>query len=337
MGAVDVVHEGILPTMAKREYINHDRLFKELIGSYFFEFIELFLPDVAAYIDRDFQFVPMEQELFTDVTHGEKHVVDLLMKVKFRGEDAFFLVHVENESKSKPDFPRRMFQYFCRLQEKYALPVYPVVIYSHNSPLRAEPNFYEISFSDRNVLRFEYAVIQLNQYSWRDFVNRENPIASALMAKMRMTEAERPKVKLECFRLLSKLKLDPARSTLIGGFVDSYLKLNAEDMKEYERELNELAPAEKEATVELISSWEQQGIEKGIAQGIAQGLSQGIGRGKEELVLRLIQRQLGHEAISGAVIDRLDRLSPNQLDDLGVALLDFDSVVDLEAWLSRPV
>ena len=71
-------------------------------------------------------------------------------------------------------------------------------------------------------------------------------------------------------------------------------------------------------------------------RGIQRGLSQGLGRGKEELILRLVRRQFGSEAVSGSVIDRLDRLSPDQLDDLGEALFDFENVADLNAWLSRP-
>ena len=47
------------------------------------------------------------------------------------------------------------------------------------------------------------------------------------MAKMKIAPKDRPKVRLECLRLLATLKLDPARSQLIGGFIAAYLKLNA--------------------------------------------------------------------------------------------------------------
>jgi hypothetical protein len=33
--------------------IDHDRLFKELIGTFFFDFVDLFLSGVANYLDRD--------------------------------------------------------------------------------------------------------------------------------------------------------------------------------------------------------------------------------------------------------------------------------------------
>ena len=65
------------------ENIDHDRLFKELISTFFIEFIDLFLPEVAIDIDRNsIQFLP--ETVLTDVTKGEKKIIDLLAKVKYR-------------------------------------------------------------------------------------------------------------------------------------------------------------------------------------------------------------------------------------------------------------
>ena len=297
--------------------MDHDRLFKELLTTFFIEFLDLFLPEVSAEIDRDFAAVPMDKEVFTDVTSGDKHEVDVLMKVKFRGEEAFFLVHVENQATPQADFPRRMFRYFARLTEKYDLPVYPVVIFSYDAPRRPEPDRFVVSFPHKTVLRFEYAVIQLNRLPWRRFVTQQNPVASALMAKMRIAPQDRPKVKAQCLRMLASLKLDPARATLIGGFVDSYLKLTAQEMKQYEREIEQFTPAEREATMTVTTQWHEAGISQG----------------KETLVLRLLRRRFG--AVSADVTVRLEKLSADQLDDLGEALLDFGTVADLEQWLAR--
>ena len=149
-----------------------------------------------------------------------------------------------------------MFTYFARLHEKYNLPVYPVALFSFDAPLCAEPDRYRVAFPGRSMLQFECVVIQLNRLSWRTFVTTPNPVACALMAKMRIARKDRPKVRKECFRLLGTLKLDPARSKLIGGFIETYLQLNAEEMKQYERERATLSPEEKEITMVLMSSWE---------------------------------------------------------------------------------
>ena len=50
--------------------IDHDRLFKELLTTFFVEFLELFFPEVAAYLEPDsLEF--LDKEVFTDVTSGE--------------------------------------------------------------------------------------------------------------------------------------------------------------------------------------------------------------------------------------------------------------------------
>ena len=243
--------------------MDHDRNFKELLSAFFVEFLELFLPEIAAALDRGYGVVPLDKEVFTDVTLGEQHEVDLVMKARLRDTEAFFLVHVENQAKAQAEFPKRMFRYFARLTETYDLPVYPVVIFSYDAPPRPEPHEFRVSFPGRTVLRFDYAVIQLNRLPWRRFVRQPNPVAAALMAKMRMAERERPRVKLECLRLLATLRLDPARTKLIGGFIDNYLKLSARELKQYERELKSLEPKEEQTTMALISQWEQRGIDQG--------------------------------------------------------------------------
>ena len=50
--------------------IDHDQLFKQLISTFFLEFLDLFAPDLAVNIDRDnFEFLP--QEYFTDIIEGD--------------------------------------------------------------------------------------------------------------------------------------------------------------------------------------------------------------------------------------------------------------------------
>jgi hypothetical protein len=198
--------------------INHDRLFKELLTIFFVEFLELFLPEVVTYLKRDsLEF--LDKEVFTDITAGEQYEADLVVKAQFQEQETFFLIHVESQSYPQTDFGQRMFRYFARLSEKFALPVYPIAIFSYDSPRTLQPNTYQVAFPDKLVLEFNYAVIQLNQLNWRDFLRQQNPVASALMAKMNIVVEDRPKVKFECLRLLATLRLDPARMQLISGFI----------------------------------------------------------------------------------------------------------------------
>ncbi|BAY98903.1 hypothetical protein NIES37_28810 [Tolypothrix tenuis PCC 7101] len=160
--------------------IDHDRLFKELISTFFLEFLELFFPQVMAYLEPE-SLKFLDKEVFTDVTAGEQYEADLVAQIRFREQETFFLVHIENQSYPQADFGRRMFRYFARLFEKYALPVYPIVIFSYDTPRTPQTNIYRVEFPDKTVLEFNYGVVQLNQLNWRDFLQQENPVASALM------------------------------------------------------------------------------------------------------------------------------------------------------------
>ena len=199
--------------------MDHDRLFKELLTTFFVEFIELFFPELTAYLDRDsIEF--LDKELFTDVTHGERHEADIVAKARFRGKDLGFLIHVEPQARQ-----RRFFRGGCSPTSPAStrsttcpfirLPSFPT------APSTQEPNEYRIEFPDFSVLTFSFRVVQLNRLAWRDFLDRTSPIAAALMANMAIAPGEQPRVKLACLRMLARLQLDPARERLISGSLTS--------------------------------------------------------------------------------------------------------------------
>jgi len=249
------------------ENIDHDRLFKELISTFFIEFIELFFPQLLEYIDTE-SIIFLDKEIFTDVTAGDKYETDLIAKVKFLGQPSYFVIHIEAESGARSKFNQRMFRYFARLDEKLDLPIYPIVIFSYDSPKTVAVNNYQINFPDFQVLKFNYQVVQLNQLNWRDFLARPNPVASALMSKMSIAPEDRPKVKAECLRLLVTLKLNPAKMQLISGFIDTYLRLNKIEEEKFQTEIGTLIKEEKEEVMQIVTSWMEEGIERGIERGI---------------------------------------------------------------------
>ena len=300
--------------MKEGNTIDHDQLFKELLTHFFVEFVGLFLPDVAGYMDRDaVEF--LDKEVFTDVTAGERHEVDLVVKTKYRGQAAFFLIHVENQSHAESSFAKRMFRYFARLHERHDLPIFPVALLSYDAPKRPEPDSYRVEFPGKRVLDFSFTVIQLNRLNWRDFVRSQNPVASALMAKMSFAPEDRPRVKLECLRLLATLRLDHAKMQMIAGFVDSYLRLNVEEERLFRNEVDVLRPDDKETVMQLTTSWEEKGMH----------------RGKTELVVRLLRRRFGD--LPQVLEARIDALSDERLGEMAEALLDFTSLADATAWL----
>jgi hypothetical protein len=89
------------------------------------------------------------------------------------------------------------------------------------------------------------------------------------MAKMNIAKKDRPKVKVECLRLLANLQLDPARTFFISGFVETYLRLNKREERVFQKEIATIKPvAEQERIMQLTNSWVERGVEQGKSQGL---------------------------------------------------------------------
>lgn len=80
-----------------KNFIDHDRLFKELITTFFEEFILLFFPKVFEGLDfQNLRF--LSEEVVTDVTKGEKYRIDLLVETGLKGEDGLIVIHAREPS-----------------------------------------------------------------------------------------------------------------------------------------------------------------------------------------------------------------------------------------------
>ncbi|NJM97011.1 MAG: Rpn family recombination-promoting nuclease/putative transposase [Phormidesmis sp. RL_2_1] len=67
-------------------------------------------------------------------------------------------------------------------------------------------------------------------------------------------------------------------------------------------------------------------------EGLEQGLQQGLAKARA-LVIRQLNRKVGN--LSDTVLSDIQQLSLVQLEDLGEALLDFDTLTDLTGWLEQ--
>jgi hypothetical protein len=298
--------------------VDHDRLFKQLLSTFFLEFLDLFAGELAESVEPgSVEF--LEKENFTDALAGEHHIVDLLARVRIRGVAGYVLVHVENQADANAigEFPRRMFRYFAGLEARHSVPIYPVAVLSYRRPRRRCSNRYEMVLPGLRVLRFQFRQVQLNRLRWRDYVRRPNPVAAALMSRMRIGHAERPRVKLECLRLLTTLRLDPAKARLIASFIDTYLNLQGKERRLFARELQAMPAGEKEDVMELTTSWKEEGRHQEALQ----------------IVLRQLQRRVGE--VPTPIGKRVGILPTRTLESLAEDLLDFTSPADLEHWLDR--
>ena len=167
----------------------------------------------------------------------------------------------------------------------------------------------------------------MNRLDWRKFAERTNPIAAALMVKMRTAPADRARVMAACLNLLAKLELDPARRELISGFIGAYLRLTIEEEQEFQAELDKLEPQRREQVMEIVTGWMEKGMEKGMQEGMEKGKQTEA----QTVCLRQLRKRMG--SVDASSESRIEQLPVEQLEELAEALLDFNSPSDRIAWL----
>ena len=105
--------------------IDHDQLFKQLLTTFFLEFLELFVPELFVVIDpHSLEILP--QEYFTEINAGERRAMDIIVRSDLLGRPnapasskVSVVIDCEYQSSSETDFNRRMFFYFAQLHREY--------------------------------------------------------------------------------------------------------------------------------------------------------------------------------------------------------------------------
>jgi hypothetical protein len=119
---------------------------------------------------------------------------------------------------------------------------------------------------------------------------------------------------------MAGLDLNPAQLQLLSGFVDTYLKLEPLEEQQLQEQLDRIGLREKEDVMTIVTSWMQQGIDQGRER--ASGT-----------IARQLKRKIG--TLNAEVEQRLSQLSFDELDLLGEALFDFETLADLDRWLQK--
>lgn len=253
-------------------YTQHDKLFKELIHTFFKEFMEEFFPDVHRHIDFHATKL-LSEEVHTDLHKGKTRRLDIVVETKLKGEDTVIIIHVEPQSYVQTDFHERMYHYYSLLYNKYRKPIIPIAVFSYDEK-RDEQNAFTISFPFFHVLTFNFLTLELRKKNWRDYIESDNPVAAALLSKMGYSSDERVEVKKEFLRMLTKMQLNPAKERLIYGFFESYLKLNEKEEEKLREEIEKMDDGGK--VMELTISYEEKGKQEGKQEVAVEMLKKGF-------------------------------------------------------------
>ena len=305
----------------------YDSPWKDILESYFEDFMAFFFPEIHAEIDWTRGYVFLDQELSQitrDAETGEK-IVDKLVKVwKLTGEETWVLLNVEIQSQEESVLGERVFTYFYRLKDKFNLPIASLVILGDDRN-NWRPSTFSQSLWGCDVL-FRFPTVKLLDYEsqWADLEASRNPFAIVTMAHLKTKSTRkdlqsRKDWKFRLTRMLYENGYERQAILDLFRFIDWILELPS-DLKEAFR--NELAQYEQEKQMPYVTSIERMGIEQGRKEGRKEG--------ERSLILRQLTRRVG--VLPEHLTDRIQDLSIEQLETLAEDLLDFQGLDDLTAW-----
>ncbi len=112
--------------MAKRVRSENDSAWKDFLDIYFKECMEFLYNDLYLMVDwsKPYELLDSELQAITSEKIQGKKFVDKLVRVKTVDNKAHIVFfHVEVQGRKEEGFEERLFHYYCRLYDKYKLPI----------------------------------------------------------------------------------------------------------------------------------------------------------------------------------------------------------------------
>ena len=200
------------------------------------------------------------------------------------------------------------------LKLRHRVPVYPIVVYLAPGAGGLTAEQHEERVFDEQVDLFTYRAVGLPDLLADDYQESENPLGPALSALMKPSRLGRVVQGYRILRAMARAQLDEARRALLTNIIETYLPLKAEERAELRQMI--AAPEGKEIQ-DMISVYEQRGIEIGIEQG------------KRESLLKLMRHKFGE--LPDEVTRRIEAITDsNELDRLMGRVLDSSTLEELD-------
>jgi predicted transposase/invertase (TIGR01784 family) len=331
----------------------HDHFSRELLGNpeRAAEFLANYLrPEVAALLDM--AKLEVVKSSFID-SELREFFSDLIYRVRLgHKQDAF--VYILFEHKSAPDewVAFQVLRYMVKIWEQAAKdrqrlpPIIPLVFYHGGAEWQIDRNFRALVDLDdeaeclrEGIPNFLYQLIDLSTYAADDLRGSTKLRLSLLALKNVFRPDQQTRID-ELMALGSRLPGEYEDGVeyllkVLTYYITGAKGIAKEDLRTAVRQA--LPRQEEQIMSTLAEEWVkegfEEGFEKGIEKGIEQGIEQGMSKGAADLALRLLERKLG--PLSAPAHDRILALPAGELEELCIALQDFNSQNNLSEWLAK--
>jgi Domain of unknown function (DUF4351) len=311
------------------ERADNDSPWKEILRAYFPQAIQFFFPATAVLVDwaKPIEFLDTQLQQITREAEVGRRFADLLVKVNLvDAQEAWLCLHLEVQATKDNLFPRRMLVYNMRIFDLFDRPAISLAILADNNR-QWRPDDFGFEYPD-TALHFRYGVAKLLDYKTRiaELEASDNPFALVVLSHLqaqipRQQGQQRKDAKFALARQLYERGYQRQDVINLFRFLDWVIILPKDLDKQFWQELRNF---EEQQRMPYITSVERIGFEQGLEEGR---------QAERALILRQLTHQVGQ--LPADLITQIEGLSLPQLEGLGVALLDFKTCADLQAWLTQ--
>ena len=260
---------------------DYDSPWKEIIESFFPQFLEFFFPNAYAVIDwtRRPEFLDKELQLLeTDAEIG-RVLVDKVAKVwLLDGEEAWVLVHVEVQGQYDREFAQRMYTYNYRLFDRHKKQVISLAVLADEEE-NWRPSSYEYVLGGCRVsLQFPVAKLLDYEAQWETLEQTTNPFGVVVMAHLKTKATHRnPESRLQWKLSLVRRLFERgySREDILGlfRFIDWIMVLPDELARSFKAEVRSSEEAQR---MRYVTSIERLAREEGMLEKAREVLIVGL-------------------------------------------------------------
>jgi len=277
---------------------DYDSPWKDILETYFQSALELCFPQIARQINwaKGIQLLSKEfQKIVRRSEHGRRSVDVLVQVWSVAGPEQWVLLHVEVQAQRDPEFPRRMFDYYSRICQRYNRPVASLAILADAHP-RWQPSAYEQALWNCKV-RLEFPVVKLRDLAANEaqLLRNPNPFAIVVLAQIKALQTTGASRQRRVWKTtLARLGYErnyPKRTILdLFSFVDWVMVLPGKLEREFDAEHTQY---EDSKSMKYVTNIERRGRAEGRTEGRTEGRAERRAEALRAAALDFLEARFG--------------------------------------------
>jgi hypothetical protein len=315
---------------------DHDSPWKEALENRFPEFLEMLFPAIHAEVDwsRELEFLDKElQQVVQDAERGRRHADKLVKVWASDGSETWVLIHVEVQGDVEAAFAERMYVYHYRLFDRYKMDIVSLGVLADTTAAFRPSAFRWARWGCEIAFRFPTVKLLDWRSRWSELVASDNRFALVVMAQLEAKASveaeERQAAKFRLVRLMYDRGYSRSDILELFRIIDWMIRLPDDLEREFLAAVYEMEEAKN---MPYVISAERFGIEKGRLEGKLEGRLEGKLEGKLEgeaaILLRLIDRKYGSQALA-AHRERVEQADAQTLLEWAERVLTAETVEDV--------